>query len=415
MTGERKIKIVSVGGKGDGVADDATFVPGALPGELWCRHDDGKPERRGPPSPQRRQPPCRYFGRCGGCSTQHMTPDFYQSWKQSILETALSHRRIEARLDLLDIANERSRRRARFQFALENGDVALGYHRAAAHEIVNIDDCLLLDPRLSDAIPSLRRIVANLFVSGTKGVIELLAADDGLAALITGPDLRRRPAPEVDIAALAASANIGWLSVATDSIVRRYEPLVTVNGARVSVTPGQFLQAVPDIEARLAEMVASAAGKARKVADLFAGVGTLTFPLAKRARVNAFEADGDAVKALSDAVKRNQGYKPINVRRRDLFRDPLSVRELQEYEVVVLDPPRAGAAAQIERLAKSKVPLVVMVSCQPSTFARDAFALIQGGYELTNLRAFDQFLYSPHLEVVGIFQRSRPLCSNRST
>ena len=169
--------------------------------------------------------------------------------------------------------------------------------------------------------------------------------------------------------------------------------------------PGAFFQAVPEAEQAMIARVTAALGKTKEVGDLFCGIGTLTLPIAQKARVRAFDADRRAIDALNEAQKRNQGLKPFTARARDLFRDPLSPMEMKDLDAVVLDPPRAGARAQCERIAKSKVPRVVMVSCNPATLARDLRILLDGGYGLTAVTPIDQFLYTPHLEAVAVLSR----------
>ncbi|MGE0023759.1 MAG: class I SAM-dependent RNA methyltransferase, partial [Hyphomicrobium sp.] len=181
---------------------------------------------------------------------------------------------------------------------------------------------------------------------------------------------------------------------------------VTIGGVAVEVEPSIFLQAVPEAERGLADFcLASLPKSAKEVADLFSGVGTFTLPLARRAKVAAFDSDKRAIAALSGAVRHAQGSKPVTAAVRDLFRDPLSVRELNLFDAVVLDPPRAGAQEQAERLARSKVATVIAVSCNPATLARDARILIDGGYRMGPVRAIDQFLYSAHVEAAVVFRR----------
>ncbi len=183
------------------------------------------------------------------------------------------------------------------------------------------------------------------------------------------------------------------------------EPAVTLSGAKVKLPPGAFLQASREAEAILAALVVEGVGKAKHVADLFAGIGTFTFALARASEVDAFEEDAAALDALAQAVRATPKLKPVRTHRRDLFRAPLSPRELGSYDAVVLDPPRAGSRAQAEALAGSKVKRIVMVSCNPATCARDARILIDGGYRLSRIVPVDQFLFSPHIELVALLER----------
>jgi 23S rRNA (uracil1939-C5)-methyltransferase len=194
--------------------------------------------------------------------------------------------------------------------------------------------------------------------------------------------------------------------VGGEAIVAAGKPVVTIGGVAVEIEPGLFLQAVPQAERLIADLCVKALPKSVKTAaDLFSGVGTLAIPLARRASVSAYDSDKRAIAALANAVRHAQGLKPLTAVVRDLFRDPLSARELGSFDAVVFDPPRAGAAEQAERLAKSKVPLVIAVSCNPATLARDARMLIDGGLRMGPVTPIDQFLYSAHVEALAVFRR----------
>ena len=195
------------------------------------------------------------------------------------------------------------------------------------------------------------------------------------------------------------------VSVGGVPVIERQAPVLHFAGKAVTPPPGAFLQAVPEAEQAMIDLVTAALGKAKQVGDLFCGLGTLTLPIAQKARVTAFDADRNAIAALNEAQRKNQGLKPFTAKPRDLFRDALSPMEMKDLDAVVLDPPRAGAKAQCERLAQSKVKRVVMVSCNPATLARDLRILIDGGYRLDAITPIDQFLYSPHLEAVAVLTR----------
>ena len=208
-------------------------------------------------------------------------------------------------------------------------------------------------------------------------------------------------------APLDQAAGILRLTVGRDEIFQLDQPIIDIGGIQVPVPEGAFLQAVPQAEAFMASRVVDAVTRARTVADLFAGIGTLTFPIADRARVSAYDSDADGLAALAYAARHSSGLKPVTVRRRDLFREPLSRGELNAFDAVIFDPPRAGAAAQAKALARSRVGVVVAVSCNPATLARDARTLSGGGYQLVALDLVDQFLYSAHLEAVAVFKRRK--------
>jgi 23S rRNA (uracil1939-C5)-methyltransferase len=187
----------------------------------------------------------------------------------------------------------------------------------------------------------------------------------------------------------------------------RAKPLLRVAGVAVEPPPGAFVQAAAEAEAAMTALAVEAVGKARarRIADLFCGLGAFTFALARTARVLAIDADRAMVTALAAAARGATGLKPIEAKVRDLFRDPLSPRELNSFDAVVFDPPRAGAKTQAEAIAASKVKTIVAVSCNPQTLARDLRALVDGGYRLERAVAIDQFLFTSHLEAVAILVR----------
>jgi 23S rRNA (uracil1939-C5)-methyltransferase len=414
MRASECLKIDDVGAQGDGVAVTSrgqVYVPGGLPGETWQDGPDGALQRVGSPSIERRTAPCPHFDRCGGCRTQHMTLEFYRSWKRGLLITALTHHGISADIEPLVSVTDHSRRRAKFQFDASSAEVALGFHEVRSHAIVDLQSCLVMDEAIVAALPTVRTVLKSVSGIGSAAVTVL---NQGLAV---GIQTSRKEMPATlrqKIIELTKGSNIHWLSVNGENVMARQSPQVTVNGATLTIVPDVFLQAVPAAEVEIAGRLVTATQRAKKIADLFCGVGTFTFPLAKQAPVTAFDSGSSVVETLQAAVRHNAGYKPIEVRRRDLSQEPLSMRELEAFDAVVLDPPRFGAAAQMERLARSQVATVAMVSCQPTSFARDARTLIDGGYVMKTVTPIDQFLYTEHLEVVGIFQRSRTSRKRRS-
>ena len=208
------------------------------------------------------------------------------------------------------------------------------------------------------------------------------------------------------VAALDGLSGIVRFSYAGDVIYQRDLPRIAMGRASVVVPAGVFLQASGLAERTMAALITGALGKkVRRVADLFAGVGAFTFPLAERQSVLAVDSDGDALAALRLAARGADGLKPIETKLRDLFREPLSRKELEGFDAVVFDPPRAGAKAQAEMIAKSKVPLAVAVSCNPATLARDVRILMDGGFRLQSLTPVDQFVYTAHVEAVAVLAR----------
>ena len=249
------------------------------------------------------------------------------------------------------------------------------------------------------------RIVAGEGELPDETRVHVVLADNGLDADVTGVSVELTAGARQELARLAVLGDILRLRVGGEEIYQREQPVLRVGGVDVRLPANVFLQAVAEAEAFLAAAVVKGLGRARSVADLFSGLGTFTLPLATRARVLAADYQSEAVEALQHAVRHAKGLKPVECLRRDLFREPLSRGELNVFDGVVFDPPRAGAAAQCQSLAKSKVPVVVAVSCNPATLARDLRTLIDGGYILERVTPVDQFLYSAHIEAVAVLRR----------
>ena len=356
--------------------------------------------------PARAEPVCRHFLRCGGCVAQHMPDDVYREWKRGLVVEAFRHRGIEADVAPVVVVAAGSRRRAVLGVVRRGGEVTLGFREEGQHKLVDLAECPVLDPAIVAAFPGLRTLARRVLKEGETGRLVVTRLDHGLDVSL---DAERRDFSADERAELARQAReMGLLRliVGREPIASAGPATVTIGGVAIAVEPSIFLQAVPEAERTIADLCVSALPKRTKtVVDLFSGVGTLTFPLARRAQVTAFDSDKRAIAALSNAVRHAQGLKPVTARVRDLFREPLSARELQGFDAAVFDPPRAGAADQAERLAASKVPVVIAVSCNPATLARDARTLIDGGYTMGQVTPVDQFLYSAHVEAVAVFRR----------
>ena len=403
-----EVVIEKLGGKGDGVARTASgdrFVAGALPGERWVVPAGGAAHRISD-SPDRVSPPCPHFGTCGGCMAQHMSERLYLEWKHQIVRDAFAHRGIAADIEPVRPMPLRSRRRAFLGIEVRGRDVMIGFREEGQHALVDISDCLLLDPAIMAAFPHLKEMARIAMPANTSGRLIVSRLDSGLDVSFDNGHKMLKPEERAALAKLAVSARVARLVVAGDAIVVRAEPRLTIGGAEVDVPPSLFLQAIPEAERLMTSLVVdSLPKKAKRVADLFCGLGTFTFPLARFVQVSAFDSDRRAISVLEAAARRTSGIKPIEARVRDLFREPLSPRELDGFDAVVLDPPRAGAAEQTTRLARSKVPLVIAVSCAPATLARDARTLIDAGFKMGAVTPIDQFIYSPHIEAVTVFRR----------
>jgi len=366
-------------------------------------HGAGLPDLLSAPNPERRAPRCRHFGVCGGCVAQHMGENLYADWKRGILADALRQRGLPTEVGALRLVAPASRRRTVLTGRSSRGESLLGYHPRDADAIFDVLDCPVLVPEIVACLPALRAIVA--VVAAPEVRLTVLATPAGLDVALTSARAldAKRAARLAQIA--TAERRLARLTLNGESIAQRSAPALAFAGVEVCPPPGAFVQAVAAAESAIAEEVAAATAKARRVADLFCGLGTLTFRLARGAAVMACDSDRAAVEALRSAARHAKGLKPIEVKLRDLMREPLSPRELEGFDAVVFDPPRAGATAQAGALARSRVPIVVAVSCSPGTLARDLRSLVDGGYRLERVIAIDQFLFSSHVEAVACLQR----------
>lgn len=412
-----RLAIARLGNRGDGIADTEAgpiYVPYTLPGETveagpWPGHPDRRHLLRvDVDSPERIAPICPHFGICGGCALQHWTTGRYRAWKRELVVTALRQAGFDAGIeaavgDMVDAHGE-GRRRAVFHARRGPKDVLqVGFAALNAHRIVPIDHCPILAPGLAGALDAAWAIAETLGTLPKPLDIQATASDTGLDVDVRGSgplDAQR----SVALARLAEKHRLARLTRHGELVVQRAAPTVRMGRAAVVLPPGAFLQATAAGEAALARLVADHVGNAKSVADLFCGVGPFTLRLAERAKVSAADADAAAIAALREAAK-TPGLKPIVAERRDLFRRPFLAHELAQHDVVVFDPPRQGAEAQARALADSKPPLIVAVSCNPATFARDAKILAAGGYRLTAVMPVDQFRYSGHVEIVARFAR----------
>jgi 23S rRNA (uracil1939-C5)-methyltransferase len=410
------LTIDHVGHRGDGVAftgGHTVFVPYTLSGETVAAGPVADhPDRRlllrvESASAERIAPFCWYFGACGGCAIQHWQPDSYAAWKRRIAVDTLDHVGIECPVDDLIDAHGAGRRRITAHARRgADGEVRVGFAAASSHAIVAIDDCPILDPGLHGALDAARAL-AEVLKPTTKPLdIQVTATDGGLDVDVRGSG----PLPTAMIATLSRVAEQHRLARLTrhgELVLMRNPPVIGIGAAQVTLPPGSFLQATAAGEEALAALVVKHCKGAKHIADLFCGVGPFALRLATRAGIAAFDSDSGAVTALQKAATSTPGLKPIKAEARDLFRRPLMPQELRDFDAVVFDPPRQGAQTQVERLAASKVPIVVAVSCNAATFARDARILIDGGYRIEGVTPVDQFRHTPHVELVARFVRRR--------
>ena len=409
-----RLTIDHVGQRGDGVslADGMPiFVPYALAREIVeAERDDGHPERRqllrvDTASPERIDPFCTYFTRCGGCAIQHWQPDPYQAWKRQIVIDTLAQAKITCPVDPIIDTHGAGRRRVTLHARRgSDGELRVGFAAAASHAIIAIDECPILDPALGGALDAARALAEVLKPVSKPLDIQVTAASNGLDIDVRGTG----PLPTSIITALSRIAEVHKLARLTrhgELVLMRVPPVVTMGSAQVVLPPGSFLQATAAGEETLAALVLKLCKGAKNIADLFCGIGPFAFRLAAKSKVTAFDSDSGAIISLQQAIKDTKGLKPIKAEMRDLFRRPLVPQELRDFDAVVFDPPRQGAQAQVERLAASKIPTVVAVSCNVQTFARDAKILIDGGYKIDSVTPVDQFRHTPHIELVARFKR----------
>ena len=409
-----RLAIARVGHLGDGIAETPSgpiFVPGALPGEeVEVETLPGQHGRRHllnveRTSAERIAPICPHFGVCGGCAVQHWQTASYRAWKRNLVVEALRQAGLDAPVgDLIDAHGE-GRRRVVFHARRGTHDVLeVGFSAARAHRIIGIDRCPVLAKSLDGALPAAWAIAEalgpakkplDIAVTGTDAGLDVDVRGSGplTASLITG------------LAHTAAVQNLARLTRHGELIAQRQAPTLRVGAATVPLPPAAFLQATAEGEGTLSRLVLSACAGADTVGDLFSGIGPFALRLAVKARVFAADDDGAAIAALKRAAATTLGLKPLESEVRDLFRNPLVASELRRFDAVVFDPPRQGAQAQARELASSRVPLIVAVSCNSGTFARDAAELVSGGYRLADVTPVDQFRYSAHVEIVGRLER----------
>lgn len=346
---------------------------------------------------------CRHFGVCGGCAYQDMPDADYRALKRKVVGDALARHGVAAPVEVVVEVPPGTRRRAALK-AKKTDTVAIGFHAARSHAIVDMAECPVLTPGLTRLLPGLHEMFGDLLAPGQDAELHLTDTDTGIDLAMRW----RRPNDPATLAALARCASrlkLARITAHNEVAVELAKPSVRFGKATVVLPPESFLQPTREGEAVLQAFVLETLDGAKRVADLFAGCGTFALPLAEKARVHAVDIDGAMIATLTAAARDTPGLKPLTADTRNLFRQPLTEPELA-YDAVCLDPPRAGALAQVQALAASKVPRIAYVSCDAETFARDARVLIDGGYALTRVVPVDQFLWSSHIELVGAFKRS---------
>jgi len=402
----QEITILRLGHQGDGIADGPIYAPRTLPGEVVSGRLDGTnltDIRVLTPSDQRVKAPCRHYKSCGGCQLQHASDGFVADWKVDVVRTALAAQGLEAPMRPIQTSPEQSRRRATIAVRRTKKGTLAGFHGRASDTITEIPDCHLLDPALIAAIPVAEALA--LLGGSRKGVlaVTLTLSAAGLDVSVKGGKPLDGP---LELALAQATEQHGLARLAWDGevIAMRQAPVQKFGPAQVTPPPGAFLQATKDGEQALTQAVPKITKGAKRIADLFAGCGTFSLPLAQQAEVHAVEGESEMVQALDHGWRRAQGLKQVTTEARDLFRRPLMPDELKPYDAVVLDPPRAGAEAQVAELAQAKPQVIAYVSCNPVSFARDARQLVNAGYTLEWIQVVDQFRWSSHTELAACFR-----------
>jgi 23S rRNA (uracil1939-C5)-methyltransferase len=386
--------VIRIAARGDGVTESGRHVVFAAPGDLVA--EDGSVT----PGPHRQLPPCRHFPECGGCQLQHIDDEAYAAYLVARIEGALAQHGLTAEIRSPHLSPPRSRRRATLRAMKAGGRVVIGFNAEKSNRIIDMAECHILRPELFALIAPLRRLLGLLLGPKRTAEIQLTLADQGVDMMLKGVRAEGFEAAQglVDFAEEQGLARLSLDEGIGPEV--RWEPqpaTVTLSGRPVPLPLGAFLQATEDGEQALVAAMLEAVGDSASSADLFAGIGT--FALALPGRVVAAEASRDAVLALKRASPN------LGAQHRDLYRRPLMSDELVGLDAVVLDPPRSGAEAQVAELAKSAVPRIAYVSCNPATFARDAEVLASGGYRLDWVRPVGQFRWSTHVELAAAFSR----------
>jgi 23S rRNA (uracil1939-C5)-methyltransferase len=407
-----RFTIRALGAQGDGVArtdSGDVFVSYTLPGETVTAarlKDRADLIAVLEPSELRIDPACRHFTVCGGCALQHMEQGAYREWKRDRVVQALHGKRIEADVAPLIPCAEGTRRRATFAVRRTEAGMVFGFNRHLSAEIVPIEECPILRPEIVLAFAKLRKTAELVCATSAPFHLAVTLTGSGLDVAAMGggklSDERRRAAADFTI-----REGLARLSTDGEIVVEPRKPMVMFGEVPVAVPPGFFLQAAEAAEQTMAELVIGHLGRAKRVADLFSGCGSFALRLAKRAEVHAVESDAAALAALDHGFRFAKDLKRVTTEKRDLFRRPLTFKELNAFDGLVFDPPRAGAEDQAKQIARSDVPLVVAVSCNPVTLARDLAILLEGGYRLTSVTPIDQFLWSPHVEAVALLEKPK--------
>jgi 23S rRNA (uracil1939-C5)-methyltransferase len=403
----RILAIDHLNAAGEGAArtdDGLTIVPFALPGDVLRVDQAGRIDEIITPSPNRTEAFCAHFGRCGGCAFQHMKLEAYAAFKQEMVQKALDRDGIAVSVSPTIIAHGTGRRRAIVHIRFGQGGAKAGFMAARSHDLISMDKCPILIPELASVFEVAKAVTAPLAGRNKPLDVQVSSSINGLDVDVRGhgePDARER----IRLIAVAEKLDLARISIHREIIVERRPPILMVADLPVILPPRAFLQATSEAESVIGDLVLAGIGKAKSVADLFCGIGPFALRLAAKVKVHAVDEGKESVAALERASRTKQGLKAVTTEARDLFRRPLLPKELAAYDAIVVDPPRAGAEAQMRQIVTAKVKTVVSVSCDLQSFIRDAKILASGGYKLESLTPVDQFAWTRHIELVGVFRR----------
>lgn len=401
------LRIDRLGHLGDGIAEGPVYVARTLPGEMVTGTVEGgriAAPRILSPSSQRVRAPCPHYRACGGCALMHASDAFVASWKEDVVRTALAAQGIEARFRQAAVSPPRSRRRAALSARRGKAGVTVGFHAAASPRVVPVPKCRVLTRALLEALPLLEALTAAGGTRKGELTFTLTETETGLDIAATGG----KAADALLAAALARvadGAGVARLTWSGETAALFATPRTRFDGIAVAPPPGGFLQATIPGEAALRAAATEAVQDAQRVIDLFAGCGTFALPLARGAEIHAAEGDPALVAALEAGWRGAAELKSVTAETRDLFRNPVPAATLDRFEAAIIDPPRAGAAAQAAEIARSRLPRLAALSCNPATFARDAAILLAGGLRLDWVQVIDQFRWSPHVEIAAALSR----------
>ena len=406
-------RIERLGAQGDGIAATETgqvFIRYTLPGETVTAarvKDRAELLAVVEASPQRVEPACRHFGTCGGCAVQHLEDAAYLDWKRDKVVSALKSAGVAAEVAPIVTCAPGARRRVVLAARRVEKGALLGYYTAMSHRIVDIEECPIAEPAIVARLPELRRLAGMVSAGSEPFRMGVTHTAGGLDIAVEGGG-KLKDAERLKAGAAALDVGFARLSLDGEIIVEGRKPTVAFGTANVESPPGAFLQATQAAEDAMAGLVLAHLDRAKTVADLFCGTGMFALRLAARATVHAVEAEAAPLAALDRGFRAAGGaLRKVTTEKRDLFRRPLLPRDLDRFDGLVFDPPRAGAEDQCKQLARSTVPWVAAVSCNPATLGRDLAILVEGGYRVASVTPIDQFLWSPHVEAVALLEKPR--------